>query len=243
MQRFSTPLFTLICCVLLVGMYVGCNQTDSVVGTDDISTTSDWQAEFDRAFEDANAVVAHMTGNGGLPGPHYNLNIIGVPKSKSADMDDNNGHRIFVKLEGNTKILLSEGDFAVLDANGTDGTAIFQLPAPDGDNDGVTEYSVFARALGKPGGSSTMTTCATEVATDIEYCSIYSSVQIRSKGKSSFSNVSRELLYIYADLDGDGRVERYPLFDEALRDYFWSYDNNGMKLLQLRFYEVPTDVN
>ena len=35
----------------------------------------------------------------------------------------------------------------------------------------------------------------------------------------------------------------YPLFDNALEDYFWSYDNNGLKLLQLRFYPVPTDVN
>jgi hypothetical protein len=241
MQRFSTPIISLICCVLLVGLYIGCNQ--SVIDTGDVTSIPDWQAEFDRAFDDANAVVSHMTGNGGLPGPHFNLNIIGVPKEKSSDMSGNNGHRIFVKLEGNTKILLSEGEFGVLDANGTDGTAMFQLPSPDPDNDGVTEYTVFARALGKPGGSSTMTTCATEVATDLEYCSIYSSVQIRSKGKSSFTNVSRELLYIYADLDGDGHVERYPLFDEALRDYFWSYDNNGLKLLQLRFYEVPTDVN
>lgn len=50
-------------------------------------------------------------------------------------------------------------------------------------------------------------------------------------------------LNIYADLDGDGTAERYPLFDEALQDCFWSYDNNGLKLLQLRFYPVPSDVN
>jgi hypothetical protein len=243
MHRVATPILALICCSLLMGFYIGCNRTAEVAGIGDTSNTPDWQAEFDRAFQDANAVVSHMTGNGGFSGAHYNLNIIGVPKEKSADMSDNNGHRIFVSLDGHTKILLSEGEFAVLDANGTDGTAIFQLPAPDPDNDGVTEYTVFARALGKPGGSSTMTTCATDVETDQEYCSIYSSIQIRSKGKSSFSNVSRELLYIFADLDGDGTVERYPLFDEALKDYFWSYDNNGLKLLQLRFYEVPTDVN
>ncbi|MBI4721004.1 MAG: hypothetical protein HY770_07265 [Chitinivibrionia bacterium] len=243
MQRALTAILTLMCCALLLGLYIGCNRTDTITEANNVTDVPDWQAEFDRALQDANAVVSHMTGNGGLPGPHFNLNIIGVPKQKSADMTGNDGHRIFVKLEGNTKILLNEGEFAVLDANGTDGTAIFQLPAPDTDNDGVTEYTVFARALGKPGGSSTMTTCATDVATDVEYCSIYSSIQIRSTGKSSFVNVSRELLYIYADLNGDGAVERYPLFDEALRDYFWSYDNNGLKLLQLRFYEVPTDVN
>jgi len=26
-------------------------------------------------------------------------------------------------------------------------------------------------------------------------------------------------------------------------NYFWSYDNNGLKLAQLRFYEISTNVN
>src|SRR5689334_15021270 len=104
------------------------------------------------------ANVSAATGNGAPSGAHYNLNIIGVPKDKSADMTGDNGHRIFVKLGGNTKINLAEGDtFQVLDANGTDGSASFQLPDPDPDNDGVTAYSVYARALGKPGGSSVTT--------------------------------------------------------------------------------------
>ena len=195
------------------------------------------------AEADLLAVRKAKTGNGGPSGAHYNLNIIGVPRAKSADMTGNSGHRIFVSLRGRTKIMLAEGEFQVLDANGTDGEASFQLPSPDPDNDGVTEYSVYARALGKPGGSSTTTTCATEVETGDEYCSIYSMVAIRDKGKSTFDNVSRELLYVYADIDGDGDVERYPLFDDALQDYFWDYDNNGLRLLQLRFYPIATDVN
>ena len=84
------------------------------------------------------------TGNGFPQGAHdYKLNIIGVPQGKTADMDDNNGRRIFILLNGgetvtnaggkwktNTdywkqdsrvnKILLVEGsDFGVLDANAT----------------------------------------------------------------------------------------------------------------------------
>jgi hypothetical protein len=165
-----------------------------------------------------------------------------VPKDKSADMTGNNGHRIFVRLEGKTQILLSPGDFAVLDANGTDGTASFRLPNPDPDNDGVTTYSVWARALGKPGGSATMKTCATDTA-GVLYCSIESLVLVRNKGKSTFSDVSRQLLYIYADVNGDGTVDRVPLFDARLQGYFWDYDNNGLKLVQLRFYEVPSNVN
>ena len=186
-------------------------------------------------------------GNGAPSGPHYNLNIIGVPKDKSADMDDNNGHRIFVKLEGNTKILLSEGEYQVLDANGTDNDgAWFQLPNPDPDNDGVTEYSVWVRVLGKPGGSGVITTCATDPSTGNEECSVEQyTLTMRRKGKggNKFFNASRALLYVFADLDDDNNVERYPLFDDALEDYFWEYDNNGLKIAQFRFYEVPTDVN
>jgi hypothetical protein len=183
------------------------------------------------------------TGNGGPSGAHYNLNIIGVPKNKTADMTGSSGHRIFVPLEGNCRINLSMGDYQVLDGNCTDGPAAFQLPSPDPDNDGVTAYSVFARALGKPGGNSTTTTCFDDTQTGETYCSIYSMVLVREKGKSSFTNVSKQLLYVYADTDGDGTVERIPLFSDSLDEYFWSYDNNGLKLAQLRFYEIPTNVN
>jgi hypothetical protein len=181
------------------------------------------------------------TGNGAPSGAHYTLNIIGVAQNKSADLTGNNGSRIFVPLSGSTKINLTEGDFQVLDANGTDGSAAFQLPNPDPDNDGTTRYSVFARALGKPGGSSKTTTCATD-ATGETWCSVYSAVAVRESGRTRFQNVSRELLYIYADLNGDGTLERYNLFNDALQDYYWQYDNSGLRLLQLRFYEIPTTV-
>jgi len=181
-------------------------------------------------------------GSGAPSGAHYNLNIIGVPKGKTADLTGSSGHRIFVPLTGKCQIKLSQGDFQVLDANCTDNNqSVFQLPNPDPDNDGVTTYSVWARALGKPGGSSSTTTCATDTLGQL-WCSVYTMVQIRSKGKSTFTDVSRELLYIYADLNADGSLERYNLFNDALQDYFWSYDNNGLKLLQLRFYEIASKV-
>lgn len=187
--------------------------------------------------------MSSFAGNGAPSGAHYNLNIIGVPKGKSASMTSNLGHRIFVPLGGKTKILLSEGEFQVLDANGTDGSASFQLPSPDADGDGVTSYSVFARALGKPGGSARIVTCATDPLTLEEVCSTLNYLAVRESGKARFTNVSNELLFIYADLDGDGTDERYSLFDDRLQDYFWEYDNTGLKLLQLRFYEVSTNVN
>jgi hypothetical protein len=46
-----------------------------------------------------------------------------------------------------------------------------------------------------------------------------------------------------ADLDGDGTVERMPLFDDRLQDYYWQYDNNWLRVVQLRFYEQPTNIN
>ena len=187
--------------------------------------------------------INSYAGNGAPSGAHYNLNIIGVPKGKSASMTGNMGHRIFVPLNGKTKILLSEGDFQVLDANGTDGSASFQLPSPDADGDGITSYSVFACALGKPGGSARIVTCATDPLTMEEVCSTLNYVAVRESGKSRFTNVSNELLFLYADLDGDGTDERYSLIDDRLQDYFWEYDNTGLKVLQLRFYEIATDVN
>ncbi len=236
LYEYLRPLLAALVCVFLWACTSDTNSNLSSLS----SKPENEKPLLNKASTDA---IAALTGNGSPSGAHYNLNLIGVPKDKSADMTGDNGHRIFVKLGGKTQILLSEGDFIVLDANGTDGSASFQLPNPDPDNDGVTTYSVFARALGKPGGSSTITTCATDPTTGEVYCSIFSTVLVRNKGKSTFSDVSKQLLYVYADLNGDGTAERYPLFDAALQGYFWDYDNNGLKLVQLRFYEVPSNVN
>lgn len=197
------------------------------------------------ASKKTKTVSQTSSGNGAPSGSHYNLNIIGVPKNKTADMTGNVGRRIFVPLEGSCKINLSLGDFQVLDGNCTDGPASFQLPSPDPTNSGVTQYSVYARALGKPGGRSSMTPCATDTLTGDTYCSVYTTVSVRNTGKDAqkFTNISKQLLYVYADVNGDGNIERYPLFDSALQEYYWQYDNSGLKLLQLRFYPISTNVN
>lgn len=178
------------------------------------------------------------TGNGAPSGAHFNLNIIGVPTGKTGDFSG--GNRIFVPLDGVCKIDLSPGDFNVLDGNCTDNTAAaFQLPNPDPDGDGVTNYSVWARPLGKPGGKATATTCATDPTTGEQVCSLESSAFVRTKGKSSFDNVSKGFLTVLYDNDGDASTPpvRVSIFDASLQDYFWNYDNNGLKVLQLRFYQ------
>jgi hypothetical protein len=210
-------------------------------------------------------VAAVLTGNGAPSGAHYTLNIIGVPKDKSPSFDGGNGHRIFVGLgknglAANTRINLAPGDFAVLDANGTDGSASFQLPNPDLDGDGTTSYSVYARALGKPGGKASMQSCyEDDVGT---WCAVAFEGGVepvtleRTKGGAAkFTNVSKDLLYVDyctawdAGLDGVlgttddvcTDVDQIGLFSDEMLSFYWSYGNEGLKLAQLRFYEVPTD--
>jgi hypothetical protein len=216
-----------------------------------------------------------ITGNGAPSGPHYNLNIIGVPQDKTADMTGANGHVIFVQLVGgDTASSLNGKDFStiskinkiflfpaplgesfqVLDANATDRNgASFQLP-----EDVSTTWTVWARALGKPGGSANMTTCATVEVTDPVtgattnevLCSLATLTITRVKN-AKFANVSSELLFITIVVDPVASPDlatclgvttvgqvTVPLFNGCLQNYFWNYQNNGLKLLQLRFYPV-----
>lgn len=231
--------------------------------------------------------VLDQTGNGAPKGAHdYQLLIIGVDNEKTADMEDSNRHTIFVPLYGKSKIELIEGEFAVLDGNAFDDPAQFQLPAPGvdayivgdpGSADVESDYSVFVRPLGKPGGWATMTTCADLVdssfggllggadrkvvneAADLGgYCSLEqvagmmeSDTLFRNKGKERFVNVTAELTTIVfeieIDVDGDGEVDeivtvRAPIFDDALENEYWEVDNNGLRLIQIRFYDCSTNV-
>jgi hypothetical protein len=101
---------------------------------------------------------------------------------------------------------------------------------------------VFARALGQPGGNLKITTCGVD-ADGTEICSNESTVLVRNSGRSKFENVSRDLLFVFADIDGDGVVDRVPLFDDSLDGFLWELDNTGLRIAQLRFVEVPTNVN
>ena len=190
----------------------------------------------------ATAGATAGSGNGAPSGPHYDLNIIGVPKGKSASMTGTSGRSLFVPLWSSCKINLQQGPFDVLDRNCTDGSALFQLPNPDPTNSGQTVYSVWARALGKPGGSSSTQTCFVDSTTGSTYCSIYQMFLVRSGGKSSFQNVSQQLLYVYYCNTSTGKIVREPLFSSPLYQYYWSYTNNGLRLAQLRFYQTSTTV-
>jgi hypothetical protein len=200
-------------------------------------------------------------GNGAPSGSHYTLNILGMEHKKNKselETIQSNGRRIFVNLNtrGGTsdKILLVERDtFQVIDYDGTDGYATFGLPNPDPNCDGETDYSVFIRALGG-GGDAKLTTCidpdgSPQGGHNIdgdEFCSTTTTVTVygpKGNGASTFTNVSKSLLYVTGQFDLDANLERVPIFGDDDYGYFWDYDNNGLRLAQLRFYEVSTDVD
>jgi hypothetical protein len=184
-------------------------------------------------------------------GPHFNLNIHGVANGQG--FNGNNQNDIFAPLTGSCKINLVQAtsyDFQVLQPDCVNNPpASFELPAPCAISpttglctSTTTVYSVWARALGKPGGTSSTTTCATDPTTGEPVCSIgaFVSVQTRNSGKPSFSNVSSDLLFLTTCVNG--KSVSTPIFSQNYQNYFWQYDDAGLKLLQLRFYQVPSDV-
>jgi len=213
----------------------------------------------------SNAGLA-QNGNGiTTVGPHYNLNIIGVTKGKNPPLTGSDRHTIFVPLNTaandpvpGADIWLTQGPFTVCDGNAFDaafdcnGTqiakqgAVFQLPC----NTNITtaagttlvpcttgataSYNVWARVVGTPGGSSTLTTCATEPITGVLVCSTKKAVLVRMK-PNKFTNVTDAL----TSLVDANTLQTVALFQGGFLNFFWDYDNNGNKLLQLRFYLLP----
>ncbi|MGE5831628.1 MAG: hypothetical protein ACM3X8_01795, partial [Methanomicrobiales archaeon] len=187
------------------------------------------------------------TGNGAMSGPHFNLNLIGKARTDQLPNDANNGARIFVTLNGNSRIYLTLGTtFNVIDADATDGRGEFMLPAPgniynpDGTYSGPGNYQVFIRAVGKPGGSGKISTCGENTVAGVTetLCSLDNVTLIRKKGKSTFQDVTRQLTTVYYYNATTMTYQRVDIFDDAFQDYLWSYDNLGMKNVQLRFYPI-----
>lgn len=233
----------------------------------------------------------------------YKLNIIGVPRDKSAAMDNNNGRRIFVQLYGGgevtnpggknnhlknsdkNKIYLcnstnGENDynkdarcddwrtanvdgFGVIDANATDSNgALFGIPDPCADADSQTacdpSYAIWARA--KAGsGSATITTCAEEYydpyPTGYDIWCGDNGVTLTKRSDRQAIEVTDNLLYMNITIDGVANPElaacvgttttgsetiKIYVFDNCFENYFWNYENNGLKNLELRFYSDPS---
>lgn len=180
------------------------------------------------------------TGNGAPSGYHYTLNILGKDWDKKESIPQNQGHRIFVGLGKNemckTKILLQVGEFGVIDCDGTDGQAKFQLPKPYSEDDtdfSEPAYTVWIRVQ-SPKGHALMYTTFNDSTTWIES---QEKITLDENGRKKFQDYTRELTTITADLDGDGNVETVGLFDDDWEGLWaWDYDNYGLKHIQIRFY-------
>jgi hypothetical protein len=203
------------------------------------------------------AVPAFAQVGRGLSGPHYNLNIIGVPKNKTVpDMTGSNRHTIFVPLQSGgdvsrqVKIYYRAGtEFRVIDGNATDdNTAIIEVPGSTGTD---LCYDVYAYALGKPFGNAIVQAeCAIDglLGTTCTDALLQSSFSVtRMKGKPRQENIS-DVFRASGCVDlngsttcdtGDLQFDNVWIFNiDQLTEYFWDYDNNGLRLMQTRFYET-----
>jgi len=206
----------------------------SLAACDDKPTEPEQQAAQFRKTAD--------TGNGLPPGTHYTLQIHGADESLPRSTPDESKNQMWVALQGRTKINLGEGDYYVWDANGLDdGETSFTLPNPDPTNSGTTTYTVYA--IGRGPGAADMTTCGYDPDGNL-VCNA-ATLTIDNKG-ADWKNAVRELLYLYDVTVCDGGIcthyNRLNLFSDLLEGYFWDYDNNGLRLATLRFYECATTV-
>ncbi len=176
-----------------------------------------------------------QTGNGAPSGPHYNLNLVGIEKGGSASITSN-GHVIFVPLYGNCKIDLQMGDYQVIDPNCLQGNALFQLPNPNDTSISTTQlaYSVWVRVVaGK--GSSSLQGCYTNQTSGESFCNTGSLVvNLNKVTPPKFTDVSKQLLQVCVN------GQESALFSNSNFNYFWQYNNTGVRLAQMRFYPIQT---
>lgn len=219
------------------------NGFDRAYGCDD-TYLGDWSTTtYDSAgnpipvVSERNGAVFQLPCNTNLDGERWDSDGDGVIEDTDAELD----------------VLVSCNQ--AVDENGQ----IVDLPE-DYEMVPTSSYQVWARALGKPGGSAVSTTCAT-VQGELQ-CSLENVVLTRSTGKSVFADVTNQMTslvigyclddivtienvqYCVADaaapVIGSGDVDwtRIALFAGNTKDWFWNYDNNGLRLAQLRFYEL-----
>ena len=215
------------------------------------------------------AVPAFAQVGKGLSGAHWNLNIIGVPKDKTVpSMTGSNRHVIFVPLQSGgdvsrqVKIYFERGvGFKVIDGNATDDNeAILQVPYESCADltqgcEELLSFDVYAVGLGKPfTGAIVEAECtySEDVAPDATCTDtlLMGSFEVnRQKGKPQPVNITDVFRASGClDISGDGECNAGDLeFSNLwifnipqLVDYWWDYDNNGLKLMQVRFYETTS---
>lgn len=197
--------------------------------------------------DNSNPSATAGSGNDAASKPYYNLELIAVTDIKTVDM--NSEAKLYIPSTGSCTISLDESvsdNLFVTDPDCNDGKSSLQLPNTNSNKDGTTNYYIYVKAAKKlpiytpvNGRGSSCLNKEGEM-----YCTFYNALSV-NEAQASISDISEELLNVSADLTGpqnksDGIAEQYSLFDAALEDYLWTYDNNQTaKIAEIRFYRVP----
>ncbi len=181
------------------------------------------------------------TGNCAPSGPHFDLNLHGVAKGQGFTTSGTSNN-IWAPIDGNCIIDLKEGaTYQVLnpDCVTSGSNAQFELPNPCADLTCSTfTYQVYVRLVAgtKGAGSAGLQSCYTDT-TNVTYCA--RGTTIRLSHPSKFENVSNALLEVCLVSNTTtlgGTLE--PIFSNSAYQNLWDYDNNGIRLAQLRFYPI-----
>lgn len=195
-----------------------------------------------------------LSSNGAGIGSHaYMVNIIGRPNDYSGSGDDSGGRSVFVGLKtsagevscedssaysdegddglpdlvpsGRQKIGFVAGDFKVLDRDATDGLATISIPAD------TAGYDVYVRVLGKPGG------CLDADGFVLNSTGSYfltGHIDANRKTGTPQKVLINDIFTVQLDTDGDGVADTTAsVFDSQFVDYFWTIQNNGLRLMQV----------
>ena len=200
----------------------------------------------------------------GLSGPHYNLNIIGVPHDKTVpDMTGSNRHTIFVPLQSGGDVgrkvsinYVAGTEFRVIDGNATDDNeATIEVPSAEWGN---LSFEVYAVGLGKPNGVAIVTAeCAIDdligECVDALLLDSFTVKRTRDNGPAKnkpqlvdITDIFRATGCIDVIIDGvctagDIGFKNIWIFNiPELEYYLWDYENNDLKLMQVRFYETTS---
>jgi hypothetical protein len=175
----------------------------------------------------------------------YNLNVIGRPNDyKGGGADNGSRHAIFIPLvtdfytdpcatqngannpdttlaptKGVMLNLVAGTSFSVTDGDATDKEATLQVIPPSSGS-----FNVYAEARGKPGGCLDLESYVTNGTT----LTFLGSVDVdRGNGKPVQVNLTN-LIY----------PSGVDLFADPYSGLFWQLYNNGLRLMNVRFYEA-----
>jgi hypothetical protein len=132
------------------------------------------------------------------------------------------------------------GTFDILDNDATDSNgALISIPVSGPDR--YVSVDLYVRVLGKPNTCAEISGYAYDADQSLWFWS--GTIRMdRQSGKSTFVKATEIFDVWYCDVDPTselciaGTQEELSVFDSVFEDYFWDLQNNGTRLIQMRFY-------